>query len=373
MSFLVGPRTTYENVLDHKESLANGLDFLNPKQDGIALLKKIGTNGFTVPNHVFSWTETDLAQRVEPVSTADGVVTALVVIDSGIYQVNDLIHVGFEYMRVTAITDGVTLEVERGYAGSTPETHVDADARNMGSADPENSLAPDSRTDQPRKLFNYIQTLSMAVEMSNDEIGTLSTDGNPLTGNLKRRFIEINRQLGTLLFYGVRYEDPTGKMRSFGGLNQFVTSFVTDVAGELAITDIDAEIKRIIDAGGTPNTLVMNTTQKQKLDALDNNLIRTGKETRMGGGGISQSWQSGVMDSTLEIIVDQSLNQDVVWVLDTNNIKIGTMSHNGVNGAFSVADATTPGQDGVKKVIRGKYSMRVDNEKSHARLYGLAV
>jgi len=373
MAFLQGARTTYENTLDHKETLHNGLDFLNPKKDGIALLKKIGTNGFTVPNHVFSWTETDLAVRSEAVTLADGVGTAMTVVDSGIYQVNDLIVIEDEIVRVDAIADGTTLTIERGYAGTTGAAHTAVGARDMGSADPENAQAPDSQTDVPRKLFNYVQTFTRAVEMSNDEIGTLSTDGNPLTGNLKRRFIEINRQLGTSLFYGIASEDSTGKVRTMGGLINFLISNITAVAGALTIAAVDALIKDIIDAGGMPNTIVVGTTQKQKLDALDTQLIRTGKATRVGGGSISTTWQSGVMDDTLELIVDHSIRPDELWILDTNNIQVGHMSHNGVNGAFSVEDATTPGQDGVKKVIRGKYSTRVNNEKSHGLLTGLTV
>ena len=373
MAFLSGNRTTYENTLDHKETLRNGLDYLNPKQDGIALLKKIGTNGFTVPNHVFSWTETDLAVRSEVVTLADGTVTTLNVADTGIYQVNDLIVIEDEIVRVDVVVDGTTLTTERGYAGTTGAAHTAVGARNMGSADPENSDAPAGMSDVPRKLFNYIQTFTRSVDMSNDEIGTLSTDGNPLTGNLKRRFIEINRQLGTSLFYGIASEDATGKVRTMGGLMNFLLSNITAVGGALTIEVVDGLIKDIIDAGGMPNTIVVGTTQKQKLDALDNNLIRTGKATRVGGGGISTTWQSGVMDDTLELIVDHSIRPDELWVLDTNNISVGHMSHNGVNGAFSVEDATTPGKDGVKKVIRGKYSTRIEQEKSHGLLTGLTV
>lgn len=373
MAFLQGPRTTYENVLDHKETLRNGLDYLSPKMDGIALLKRIGTNGFTVDNHVFSWTETDLAPRSEAVTLADGVATSLTVASTGHYQVNDLISIEDEIVRVDAIADATTLTIERGYAGTTGAAHSAVGARILGSADPENALAPESQTDVPRKLFNYVQTFTRAVELSNDEIGTSSTDGNPLTGNLRRRFVEINRQLATALFYGIASEDETGKVRTMGGLMNFLSTNITAVDGALTIAAVDGMIKDIIDAGGMPNVMVVGTTQKQKLDALDNNLIRTGKATRVGGGGITQTWQSGVMDGTLELIVDHSIRPDELWVLDTNDIQIGHMSHNGVNGAFSVEDATTPGQDGQKKVIRGKYSMRVNQEKGHGLLTGLSV
>jgi hypothetical protein len=152
-----------------------------------------------------------------------------------------------------------------------------------------------------------------------------------------------------------------------------LSSNVTAVGGALSLTLIDAEIKAIVDAGGNPNVIVMNTTQKQKLDALDANIVRMGKETRIGGNPDVQTWQSGIMTTPLQVIVDFSVRQDQVWILDTTKIMIGTMSGNGVNGAFSITDATTPGKDGSKKVIRGKYGIKIMHEASHAVLKTLTT
>jgi hypothetical protein len=219
-----------------------------------------------------------------------------------------------------------------------------------------------------------VQTFTRAVEVSNDELAQLTTDmPNHFQGNLKRRFIEINRQLATAVLYGVRYEDSTNKIHAMGGLTQFVTTNVTNVGGALTIAAIDAKILAQVQAGADPTHIALSPYQKQKLDALDSNKIYTGKrELAIGGNPVVSTWQSGVLDHTLDVIVDHGINDDELWVLDKKHIEIGPLSNNGVEGAFHVEDATTPGQDGKKSVIRGKYTMRVGQEKAHARLYGLS-
>lgn len=377
MAFQSGARTTYENTNDHKESLKDGLNFLNPRKDGVAFLKRLGMSGFTVNNTKTEWTEVELAPRSEIVSLNTSA-TTLTVGDAYQYQVNDLLKIEDEILRVTAIASGTTLTVVRGYGDTSDpgSNYTSVTMRNLGSADPENSEAPASITDAPSKLYNYVQTFTRAVELSNDEIARASTEGNPLTGNIKRRYIELVRQLSTSIFYQQRYEDTSNKLRSMGGLDFFLSTNVTDVSGALTIAAIDAEIKAIVDAGGTPSVIVVNTTQKQKLDALDADLVRTGKKdagSKTGGNPRVMTWQSGILDYELDIVVDHSINQDELWILSEDMIEVGYLSGNGVNGAFSIEDATTPGQDGKHKVIRGKYTMRVMQEKAHAKLYGLTT
>jgi len=96
-------------------------------------------------------------------------------------------------------------------------------------------------------------------------------------------------------------------------------------------------------------------------------------QSKTGGNPIAKTWQSGVLGHDLDLIVDMSIKTDELWILDTDHVSIGHLSNNGVNGAFHTEDATTPGQDGMKKVIRGKYTMRVAQEKAHAKLYGITV
>lgn len=360
---------------DHILDLHDGLDFLNPRQDGIALLKKIGLSGFAAKSPKFEWTETQLAARGETVTLADGTGTSLTVADTGIYQVNELIRIENEIVRVTAIASATVLTIVRGYAGTTGAAHSSKLAFSLGSADPQNSDAPAGVSDEGDRLYNYTQTFTRAVELSNDEIAQASTEGNPLVGQVERRFIEANRQLARALLYGVRHSDTTNNITVTGGLKQFVTTNVDNVAGALTLADIDAQILAIVNAGGNPDVMVLSPYQKQKLDALDADLVRTGKkdaQSRVGGNPNVMTWQSGILDYEIDLIVDHSVLTDELWILDTSNVKIGHLSNNGVNGQWHVENAENNGQDGRHKVIRGKYGVKVEQQKAHAYLYGLS-
>jgi hypothetical protein len=372
-SFATGAKTYYTDSNPHILDLREGLDFLSPSLDGVALVKLLGTNGMTAKSPKTEWVETTLAVRKETITLADGTGTSVTVANANQYQVNELLKVESEVMRVTAIANATTLTVTRGALGTTGAAHAAKVMRTMGAADPENSQAPASITDTADRLYNYVQTFTRAVELSNDEIAQATADlPNAFQGNLKRRFIEINRHLASAVLYGVRYEDSANKIHVMGGLSQYVVTNVTAVGGALTIALIDAKILAIVQAGGDPTHIALSPYQKQKLDALDVAKIYTGKrELAMGGNPVVTTWQSGVLDHTLDVIVDHGINDDELWILDKRHIEIGPLSNNGVEGAFHVEDATLPGQDGKKSVIRGKYTMRVGQEKTHARLTGL--
>lgn len=376
MSIVTGAKTTFTDTADHILDLSKGLNFLNPSDThAIKLLKKLGTNGFVAKSPKHEWVETALAVRTETVTLADGSGTTLTVANAYNYQVNDLIRIENEVVRVTAIASATTLTIVRGYAGTTGAAHSSKTAQLLGSADPENSQAPEGVADTGSRLYNYVQTFTRGVELSNDEIAQLSTEGNHFTGQLKRRFIEINQQLAQAMIYGVRYEDTTNKIHTMGGLTQFVTTNVSNVGGAISVSAIDTQILAIVNAGGNPDIIAMSPYQKQKLDALDSSLVRIGKsdsQSKVGGNPDVMTWQSGVLDTPLQVVVDSSIKTDEAWILDSSKVKVGHMSNNGVNGSFHVEDATTPGQDGKQKVIRGKYTLKVENEKTHARLYGLS-
>lgn len=375
MAFLPGAKTYFSDSNDHILDLKNGLDFLDAGNQSIALIKRLGTNGFVAKSVKHEWTETALKVRQETI-TIDDSATALDVADAYIYRVNEIIRCENEFMRVTALADSNTLTVVRGYGASSAAAHSSKTMFSVGVAAPENSQAPEGIQDSASRLYNYVQTFDIGVELSNNEIAQLTTEGNALNGQLERRFIEINRELAKAVFYGQRDENSTDKIHTMGGLAHFVTTNVTNVAGALTLAAIDAKILAIVEAGGDPKLMAMSPRQKQKLDALDASLVRIGKkddQSHTGGNPNVMTWQSGVLGHPIDIIVDQTVTTDELWILDTDFVKIGHLTNNGVNGAFHVEDATTPGQDGRQKLIRGKYTIEVGQEKAHARLYGLTT
>lgn len=370
--FIAGQKRVLSDSSDHILDLQDGLEFLRPSNDGIDLLKRIWGGGQSRTSVKFEWAETALASRSETVTFADAIGTSVTVAKARQYQVGEVLLVENEAVRVTAITNATTLAVQRGVAGSTAAAHAAKTMFSMGSADQEGSDAPAGIADTGDRMYNYIQTLTRAVNLSADEIAQASSGGNPLTGQLERRFIEINQQLGRLLFYGKRFEDTANDIRYTGGLKQFVTTNVLNAAGAVSVSNIDSQILKIVLAGGDPKVMVMHPSQKQKLDALDTNKQFLGKREHTGGNLDTQTWQSGVLNHTLDILTDPTVMTDELWILDTDNVAVDHLSGNGVNGNFHVEDSTTPGADRTSKVIRGKYGFRVQNEKAHAYLYGLS-
>lgn len=370
-AFIPGNKTSEMDASAKLVDLRKGLEYLNFRNDGIGLLKRIGMSKQIANAVKHEWNETALAIRAEVITLADGVGVALTVADAYVYQINDLIRIENETVRVTALTDATHVAITRAYAGTVGAAHAAKTAVLLGSAAPENADAPAGRTDSATRLYNYVQTFDGSVDLSNDEIMTANNDGNPMTGQIKRRTIEWYQKFAQAMFYGTRYLDSSLKIRVMGGLKYFVTTNATNAAGALSIALIDARIKAVVDAGGDPKVIAMGTKQKQKLDALDTAKQYLGKREHTGGNLITQTWQSGVMDHTVDIMVDPTILDDELWILDTDYIDLGYFSGNGKSGALAVTDASTPGKDGEKRVIRGKYTMEVRNEKAHAYLYGL--
>lgn len=371
-----GNRTTFDDQDDHILDIERGIKFLNPRDNGIKFVRKLIANrGSNVAKSFkHEWNETALPTRKETVTLANNTVTSMTVADAYGYQVGDLVRIEDEVVRVTALASATSLTIVRGYAGTTAAAHTSKVAYNLGSAAAENATAPAGQTLSSDRMYNYVQTFDRSVDMSNDEIAQLSAEmGNPFNAQLERITLYFWKLFAQAAFYGIRYEDSTNKIHVMGGIASWITTNATNVGGALTLSAIDAEILAMVNAGGTPDVMVMSPTQKQKLDALDSSLVRIGKRERLGGSQNVQTWQSGVLDNTLDIIVDHTIKTDELYILDSSMIELVPLVNNGINGRLSVADATTPGQDGKKKVLRAKYTLVFRLEAGMARLYGLTT
>lgn len=368
-----GNRTTFNDQDDHILDIERGIKFLNPRDNGIKFVKRLISNrGSTVAKSFkHEWVETALPVRKETV-TIDDSATTLTVGNAYGYQVNDLIKIDDEVLRVTALASSTTLTVVRSYGDAAAAAHTSKVAYNLGSAAPENADAPAGTTLSSDKLYNYVQTFDRAVDMSKDEIAQMSAEmGNPFNAQLERITLFFWKLVAQAVFKGERIEDATNKIHSMGGIDYFMTTNPTSAGGALTLALIDTEIKQMVDAGGNPDVLVMGTKQKQKLDALDTTAVRIGKRERLGGSQDVQTWQSGILDHTLDVIVDFTIPDDELYILDTSCLELIPLVNNGVNGRLSIEDATTPGKDGKKSVLRAKYTLKVAMQAGMSKLYGL--
>lgn len=371
MDFESGALLSFQTTSDKIDDLQESLDWLPDNHMDIALLKKLGINGKN-GNHARSlkteWRETTLRPREETLTVADGSTTSVVVADSGIYQIGEILRWENELVRITGMADATHITIVRGYGGTTGAAHSSKLAVSLGKAAVENSTPGLAIFDTPAELYNYVQTFDVPVEVSKDQMMAWSVDGNTLDGQLERRFIEINRQLARSVVYGIRYRDTGNKIHTMGGIRSFLSTNVDAIGGALSVSNIDANILKIVNAGGMPKIMVMSPYQKQKLDALDSNKQYLGKKEHTGGNLITNTWQSGILNYELDVVVDRTIKNDELYILDTDNIEVMPFSGNGLTGTWGTYDATAPGQDGTKKIIRGKYTTKVHTEKAHGLL-----
>lgn len=172
-TFVSGVRDSYADQSDHVFEVESSVKFLNPKDNGIRWVKSLleRANG---SNHVatslkYQWLETALAV---PKETASPVInaTSITVANAYGYMVGDILRCENEFYRVTGITNGTTIAVTSGYAGSTSAAHTSKTLYNLGKASAENSVPGAGFTDTADRKYNYVQTFELPMEMSADEI-----------------------------------------------------------------------------------------------------------------------------------------------------------------------------------------------------------
>lgn len=370
MDYKTGALDWFTTGVDKIEDLSDMLDYLPETSMDVALLRRWGLNGDGVSQPEFKWTQTALRPRAEDITVADGSTTAITVADSGIYQVGELLRCEAEVMRVTALTNATTLAVTRGYSG-TAAAHSAKTMYSLGMAPADNATPGSAVSRTPEELTNYVQAFETPVEASWFQMASKTVDGNTLDKQLEMVFTEINRQLARAVLYGIKKKDTTNKIFAMDGLFTQITSNVTNVGGALTIAAIDALLLDIVNAGGNPTTISVSPYQKQKLDALDANKQYLRKNERTGGNLITSTWQSGILNRDLDVVVDKSLLNDQLLVTDDEFVEVGAMSGNGLSGSWGTYDATGNGQWGKKKVIRGVYYNKLHNEKAAGYLYGL--
>jgi hypothetical protein len=370
MPFVSGVKGTFDNNTTNVIEIFDGLKYLSPSQDGIKILKMLGLDGFTFHNHEYKWRETVLASRKE-VITIDNSSTALTVADAYQYAVNTIIRSESEIMRVTAIPGPTTLTVTRGYGGTSAAAHTAKMAIDLGTAMPEGADASAGLSDNGTEKYNYDQVFERGVSLTKHEMAALSSGDDKMAAQIARRTIELYRQIASAMFNGVRFKDTTNEIYGMGGLKQFVTTNVTNVGGAVSRAAIDAIILAIVQAGGDPKTITVSPYQKTKLDALDLNLIQIGKREHTGGGLATHTWQSGVLDHDLDIIVDHSILDDELHINDWDHVKLGHLTGGDEPGNVHIVDSTKPGANRKEQVIRADIGMKVELEKGQGYLYGL--
>lgn len=355
------------SLIGKRESVVDEILLLNPHQTPL-----INALGFSTPvsqvEHV--WFEDEM---IGDESTVNGAVliggVSVVVVDVEPFRVGHVIKVAEELLYVSAVNTGTkTLTVTRGYAGTTAAAI--ADAAKIEVLFVEGTEGADARSARSKarvRKSNLTQIFDDSIEIS----GTAKAVTQYGIDNLyeyekQKKQLELALQLEKAVINGVSYE--SGQVRQMKGIRQFITTNVTNVAGALALTQVNALAQKIYDAGGFATggdyKVMVAAKQKIALSALDASKVTlTRAENKRG-----QVADYLVTDfGEFEIVLNQNLSSDELILADANRMAIKPLATREFGHTYMGAKG-----DYDTGIIVGEYTLEFKQEKAHGRLKGLS-
>ncbi|HIE52065.1 MAG TPA: hypothetical protein EYP85_09930 [Armatimonadetes bacterium] len=379
----VGRETTYTGALVKVRALENVISLI--AREETPTLDIVGFGSYPegpVTNTKFEWLEDELIPYKDAINETNGIGstdTTFAVDHAAYFVLGAILKVEDELMWVTGIDPSNNeLHVVRGYAGTTAATHAnDTEVKMVGIARVEGSSPGVARQVVTTQPWNTVQIFSDVVEITGSEAAMREYGvEDVLNYRMDKRMREMKILMELSLLHGKRYlpSDNT-TARTTGGLDQFVTDADDWGTGQVLYTDIRDAFKNAYDRVGAahqPDTLIMNSTNKQALTAefvyqgdpstAQYRPVRSDRAERIAGGTITRlEFDFGVLD----IVLDHLLGDNLVWLINSEYV-MSTWLRGRELGEF---DATIPGVDHTRRRVLGELGWVVKNEKCHVKLY----
>ena len=373
-----GTRTTYTDTTPQKRSIADMIGMIDWTE--APLLKLLGLNNETkfrllnFPRTKVEWLEDTMAPRSGTVNEAlDSSETGVdVASGQGDYlKAGDVILVDSELMYVSSVaTDTAT--VVRGFAGTTAASHSDQAAWKLATvARLEGADFTTGYTTSVTNPYNYTQIFSEAVKVTgseqNDEkygiSDTMAYHISKLMGDGGKAG-KLPILLQQAAYYGKRAAGSSTTARAMGGIEQFVTTNITNLSSAaLTRKSIEDLMQLCYLAGGAPNTLVCNAWLRRKITSFYEGSIFTDRSEERGGSKITTI----VTDfGDIEVVFDRWCPTDRLYLIEP--AKMGWVTYR----PFDVVDRASTGDYMVKDVL-GEYSFVLMNETAHGYIYGAST
>lgn len=302
----------------------------------VPLLGANGADGRTVLSQDTVWEkkvewldETLLTPRT---TLSAGYVTADVFITVAVgererFQTGDIILVRAEYMRVTGYgTTADTLTVTRAYSGTATNLGASGDqVVGVGSALPEGSDPPNARVRDRSNRFNMTEIFGpYQVQVSESE-NVIRKYGLPMSEfdyQIGNRTKESYVAMEQAILYGVRIEDTGNKWRSMGGMTFYITTNVDTTTTDITEVLLLNQLQNAFNAGGNPDRIAVNPTQKRKVSQFGSTNIRYVQQTNVRGQVVDY-YESDFGQITL--IVDRWCRASDMFVFARDQATVGTL------------------------------------------------
>lgn len=203
--------------------------------------------------------------------------------------VGDVFRIGAEFVRITAAdyaTD--TWTVTRAYGGSTAAAIDDgAVIVGVGKALPEGSDPEVARSLDRTKRANITQIFGPEKVTSTgtqEAIRKYGIKTSEFDHQVANRIKEANIREEQAILYGGYFDDTANNIRTMGGLSHFVQTNVDSVTTTLTEDALADQVQACFDAGGFPDRLLVDFTQKRTVSSFDSSSVRFNAGTPAANG-----------------------------------------------------------------------------------------
>lgn len=283
-----GVATSYDLTVGVMVDMDEAIYMLSPEDT--PLLTGLGADGLSVISTrpttevVFSWMDDSL---LTPRSTCAAVTTGDTVITLATgartkFSTGDTLVIGKsggangETIRVSGYgTTTDTLLVTRGYVGSATTYASDSIVIGVGTALAEGSDPEAARTNDRVESSNVTQIFGpTSVHLSaTEQVVRKYGVANEMTHQLMARTKEnaISREQAYL--YQKKFNSTTAKIRTTGGLSNFITTNVNATNTQLTVANIQTFQQSLYNQGGAPDRLMANPVAFSDLNDVGNTSV----------------------------------------------------------------------------------------------------
>jgi hypothetical protein len=359
-----GTRTTFNSTVGLKIDLSDAAPFIVDPDD-VPLSTRIKKKGPTVNMVKHEWLEDSLIPTTDTFSTvADATTTSITATNGDRFKAGYVVQLESEQVRVSSVAGNI-LTVQRSYAGTTGAAHTTPSAKIVGYAVTDGADPAQFSTTNRVSKYNLHQVFQEAVTVSMlEEWQENYGVGDKYSYEVMKQLKKLAIIKENLLFKGQRFEDTTNGTRTMGGLDYYITTNVTDLAGAITISAINTALKTCYNAGGKPTLIVVSPKQKLVLDYLITSVQlqfpRVGTDEKLGQS-ISK-FQSSF--GTLDILMDRWCDDARAYILDESTIRW-------VNGRPFTLETLAKTGTATKGEIVGFGSLEVKSETWSHILKGL--
>lgn len=174
------------------------------------------------------------------------------------------------------------------------------------------------------------------------------------------------------LYAWITNVDDNGATNATGDGTDFSGQTTSGTARALAISYIDNVMKDAYDDGGSPDMLVMNSTNKKNFSVLaasDSGVVVNQLNSTTPKPGVLVGTTSMYLTDfgMLEVIVDRFAPNDAVWVLDSDYLEVGAL-----RGRNFVTQPLAKVGDAENFQLLTEWTLKVQAPKAHGAVYALS-